>query len=441
MKNIKKKLIFTITMLIMFIFSINIIALAESDLNSFIEQENNYVSAAPTVESVELSTTFTSTDQIEVYLDTKRDDIEKIVISGWSGGPYDEYLVSKEAIFDELKGVYMVSFVLSEIVNTTTNQIDSSSKVLYYFDVCIYSTNGSMSYIKLDPVQYTESGIVSTVTNDEANNKVLEVTAEEDGYIAITTAEEGITEETEWQVATKGVNTYELPSETDVQSLRIAYKAGEEVTTEDITSGNSTYSIDTVSTLSTGDDVAAISDSTDVVNLIENGVIVGTYATIQEAFDAVEANVSGDISGGSSTDPIVMQMIQDTAMTETVTVDPTMNILFDLNGHTVSSTAQIAIQNDGTFELTDSAGNGVFKHTASGLYVTRTIYNTKDLKISGGNITLISYVNNSNYCIYSLGTTTSAATVEMTGGTISVSSSANYSDAKLVSIYNSSYSS
>lgn len=241
MKNIGKKLISVLMSLIIFSGMQTAYAAGKEIIqDEFYELENVYESKAPTVEVAELSSTFTSNNLIEVYVKTDREDIKRIVISGWSGGPYEQYLVSKDAKFDELRNVYTVSFALNEIVNTTTNQIDESSENLYYFDACVYSTNGSMSYLKLDAVQYVETGFTAKTTTDDKENKVIEIQAEKDGYVAILNAGEEVTENTNWQPVSQGINTCAIPANeteaTGTNQVQVLYKAGTEVEETETTS-------------------------------------------------------------------------------------------------------------------------------------------------------------------------------------------------------------
>ena len=199
MKNLRSKIIF-ITMIIMMFGMVcqtawkgnvaqattsqitgNSQTMQNSNEDEFSELLSEYESEAPKIESAELSSVFTSEKGIEVYLKTNRNDIKKVVISGWSGGVYKNYLTSKTAQYDEMRNIYTVTFSFDEIVNTETNKVESKEVAEYYFDACVYANNGSMSYANLDKVQYTESGIITTTTtNKETNKTEIEVIAEKD---------------------------------------------------------------------------------------------------------------------------------------------------------------------------------------------------------------------------------------------------------------------
>lgn len=267
MKNNRKKVI--IITMIMMIFGMVYQPTWASTEDEFSELLSGYESEAPKIESAELSSSITSEKGIEVYLKTNRSDIKKVVISGWSGGVYKNYLTSKTAQYDEMRNIYTVTFSFDEIVNTETNKVDSKEVAEYYFDACVYANNGSMSYANLDKVQYTESGIITTTTtNSETNETEIEVTAEKDGYVAVLNANEEATESTTWQKVTAGETvTMAVPASTtnsnattntttnnettdsdlevtaydaNIQQVKVLYKAGEEVTGEDLSNGNVT---------------------------------------------------------------------------------------------------------------------------------------------------------------------------------------------------------
>ena len=220
-----------------------------------------YESEAPTLDVAELSSTFTSEKEIEVYLTTTRNDIDNIVISGWSGGAYSKYKSSKTASYDETREIYTVTFNLDEIVNTNTNEIDNADEITYYFDACVYGTNGTMSYYNLDNVCYTSTGF-TTSTISSGDNVNLTINAVEDGEVAILSEGEEVTENTKWQSVSKGENTISLMSlkndseasdetvSSEVQTYQVLYKAAStsavtseevEVTTTNSLASSSTY--------------------------------------------------------------------------------------------------------------------------------------------------------------------------------------------------------
>ena len=133
----------------------------ESKSNEFAELEYVYESKAPEVEAAELSSTFTSEKEIEVYIKTNRTDIKNIVVSAWSGGAYSNFATSKEATFDALRGIYTVTFQVNEIMDTKTSEVSNSPETLFSFDAMVYSTNGAMTYLALDDVQYAANGFVA----------------------------------------------------------------------------------------------------------------------------------------------------------------------------------------------------------------------------------------------------------------------------------------
>lgn len=223
-----------------------------------------YESEAPTLDVAELSSTFTSEKEIEVYLTTTRNDIDNIVISGWSGGAYSKYKSSKTASYDETREIYTVTFNLDEIVNTNTNEIDNADEITYYFDACVYGTNGTMSYYNLDNVCYTSTGF-TTSTISSGDNVNLTINAVEDGEVAILSEGEEVTENTKWQSVSKGENTISLMSlkndseasdetvSSEVQTYQVLYKAAStsavtseevEVTTSGVVENISSYQDD-----------------------------------------------------------------------------------------------------------------------------------------------------------------------------------------------------
>ena len=172
---------------------------------------SEYVSEAPTLDVAELSSTFTSEKEIEVYLTTTRNDISEIVISGWSGGAYSNFKTSKTAIYDETREIYTVTFNLDEIVNTNTNEIDNADEITYSFDACVYGENNTMSYYTLDDVVYTANGFTYN-TQTSGDTTTLKLNATEDGQVAILAEGEELTDDTVWQDVTAGENSIALMS-------------------------------------------------------------------------------------------------------------------------------------------------------------------------------------------------------------------------------------
>ncbi len=176
---------------------------ANSDEGEFAEFENYYESKAPTIDTAELSSTFTSDKEIEVYLKTTRNDIKNIVISGWSGGAYSKYKTSKTAIYDSLRDIYIVNFNLDEIVNTNTNEKENVEINTYYFDACVYGTNGAMSYYNLDNVEYTATGFTCE-TQRSGDSVALKIKAEEAGKVEVIKGEEKVVESNNWKKMENG---------------------------------------------------------------------------------------------------------------------------------------------------------------------------------------------------------------------------------------------
>lgn len=203
--------------------------------DEFSELLSAYESKAPTVEVAELSSTFTSSNEIEVYLKTNRVDIEKVVISGWSGGAYSKYATTKKTSYDELRKIYTTTFQLNNIVNTETGAIDNLAEATFSFDAIVYSTNGTSTYVRLDNVQYAESGFVTELNKTQDGSSKITLTAEKEGYIAIVQSGDELTEETTWMKAEKGTNTYTLENKEETTEYVIYYKKGEEITTTSLT--------------------------------------------------------------------------------------------------------------------------------------------------------------------------------------------------------------
>ena len=235
MKKFKVK-VFLISMILLITGGLASLSLAGDIANQdeFAELENSYESVAPKLKAAELSSTFTSEKEIEVYLEAERNDISKIVISGWSGGAYSKYKTTKNATYDETREIYTVTFDLDEIVNTNTGKTENTDETTYSFDACVYGTNGAMSYYSLDDVCYTKAGFIAS-TKTSGDNVSLKLNAVEDGEIAILKAGEEVTENTVWQSVAKGENTISLMSLEDetneeaissnVQTYSIVYKA------------------------------------------------------------------------------------------------------------------------------------------------------------------------------------------------------------------------
>lgn len=206
-----------------------------TETDEFSELLSVYESKAPEIEVVELSSTFTSSNEIEVYLKASRDDIERVTISGWSGGAYSNFATTQVASYDELRGIYTTTFQLNNLVNTETGAIDALTEAIYSFDAMVYSTNGATTYARLDDVQYAENGFVTDLATDEENNQVVTLTAENDGYVAILPSGEEITEATTWMATRAGTNAYSLENGDETTEYTIYYKAGEEISTTSIT--------------------------------------------------------------------------------------------------------------------------------------------------------------------------------------------------------------
>ena len=235
MKKFKVK-VFLISMILLITGGITGISLADgaATLDEFAELESSYESTSPKLNAAELSSTFTSEKEIEVYLETSRNDIDKIVISAWSGGAYSKFKTTKNATYDATREIYIVTFNLDEITNTNTGARENAEEATYSFDACVYGTNKTMSYYNLDNVQYTKKGFIAS-TKTSGDNVDLTINAVENGEIAILKAGEEVSENTVWQSVTKGENTISLMSLEDetnedamssnVQTYSIVYKA------------------------------------------------------------------------------------------------------------------------------------------------------------------------------------------------------------------------
>lgn len=247
MKKFKVK-VFLISMILLITGGITGVSLADgaATLDEFAELESSYESTSPKLNAAELSSTFTSEKEIEVYLTTTRNDIDNIVISGWSGGAYSKFKTTKNTTYDTTREIYTTTFNLDEIVNTNTGAIENAEEATYSFDACVYGTNNTMSYYNLDDVQYTKKGFIAS-TKTSGDSVELTINAVQDGEIAILKEDEELTESTVWQSVTEGENTVSLISLEDetneeamssnVQTYNIVYKAqnATEVTTQDVT--------------------------------------------------------------------------------------------------------------------------------------------------------------------------------------------------------------
>ena len=78
MKKFKVK-VFLISMILLITGGITGVSLADgaATLDEFAELESSYESTSPKLNAAELSSTFTSEKEIEVYLETSRNDIDK----------------------------------------------------------------------------------------------------------------------------------------------------------------------------------------------------------------------------------------------------------------------------------------------------------------------------------------------------------------------------
>ena len=235
MKKFKVK-VFLISMILLITGGITGVSLADgaATIDEFAELESSYESTSPKLNAAELSSTFTSEKEIEVYLETSRNDIEKIVISAWSGGAYSKFKTTKNATYDATREIYTATFNLDEIINTNTGAKENAEEAIYSFDACVYGTNKTMSYYNLDNVQYTEKGFLAS-TKTSGDNVELTVKAEEDGEIAVLKDGEEVGENTVWQSVKKGENTISLMSLEDetnedamssnVQTYSVVYKS------------------------------------------------------------------------------------------------------------------------------------------------------------------------------------------------------------------------
>ncbi len=235
MKKFKVK-VFLISMILLITGGITGVSLADgaATIDEFAELESSYESTSPKLNAAELSSTFTSEKEIEVYLETSRNDIDKIVISAWSGGAYSKFKTTKNATYDATREIYTATFNLDEIINTNTGAKENAEEALYSFDACVYGTNKTMSYYNLDNVQYTEKGFLAS-TKTSGDNVELTVKAEEDGEIAVLKDGEEVGENTAWQSVKKGENTISLMSLEDetnedamssnVQTYSVVYKS------------------------------------------------------------------------------------------------------------------------------------------------------------------------------------------------------------------------
>ena len=235
MKKFKVK-VFLISMILLITGGITGVSLADgaATIDEFAKLESSYESTSPKLNAAELSSTFTSEKEIEVYLETSRNDIEKIVISAWSGGAYSKFKTTKNATYDATREIYTATFNLDEIINTNTGAKENAEEAIYSFDACVYGTNKTMSYYNLDNVQYTEKGFLAS-TKTSGDNVELTVKAEEDGEIAVLKDGEEVGENTVWQSVKKGENTISLMSLEDetnedamssnVQTYSVVYKS------------------------------------------------------------------------------------------------------------------------------------------------------------------------------------------------------------------------
>ena len=235
MKKFKVK-VFLISMILLITGGITGVSLADgaATIDEFAELESSYESTSPKLNAAELSSTFTSEKEIEVYLETSRNDIDKIVISAWSGGAYSKFKTTKNATYDATREIYTATFNLDEIINTNTGAKENAEEALYSFDACVYGTNKTMSYYNLDNVQYTEKGFLAS-TKTSGDNVELTVKAVEDGEIAVLKDGEEVGENTVWQSVKKGENTISLMSLEDetnedamssnVQTYSVVYKS------------------------------------------------------------------------------------------------------------------------------------------------------------------------------------------------------------------------
>ena len=235
MKKFKVK-VFLISMILLITGGITGVSLADgaATIDEFAELESSYESTSPKLNAAELSSTFTSEKEIEVYLETSRNDIEKIVISAWSGGAYSKFKTTKNATYDATREIYTATFNLDEIINTNTGAKENAEEAIYSFDACVYGTNKTMSYYNLDNVQYTEKGFLAS-TKTSGDNVELTVKAVEDGKIAVLKDGEEVGENTVWQSVKKGENTISLMSLEDetnedamssnVQTYSVVYKS------------------------------------------------------------------------------------------------------------------------------------------------------------------------------------------------------------------------
>ncbi len=384
-----------------------------SNLN---EEGSAYVSKAPKLDSVELSSTFTSSNEIEISLKTTRNDIEKIVISGWSGGAYSKYATSKVAVYDNENEVYKIQFQFNELVNTNTNQVESLSKAVYSFDAIVYSTNGSTSYYMLNDVQYTKDGFVANVQTDvNTNGSMVKVVAEKPGQVAILSEGEKINENTVWQEANAGENIYSVGEVEKNETFTIAYKAGEEINEGEGTDGNSEIAEDTISVA-----------NAEAVNVEGDNYKVGDnyYASLNEA---ITANKSTALNS-----EVTIEVVENVTELERVVILSDTKFLLNLSDKRVTSSwdhsESLKVSSDAELRII-AEKDGVI---ASG-EITKTSIITEsgeqhELIVNNGILTLDSgrlYTQQYSEigAVCNLQNTTSA-TLNVNGGTIEISGEA-----------------
>lgn len=133
--------------------------------------------------------------------------------------------------------------------------------------------------------------------------------------------------------------------------------------------------------------------------VIDNETVVfDEYVPVAQIGDFKYTSFQEAIDDAKDGDAIVL--LQDIALSDTLTVSADKVINLDLAGHTISQTKEQTagyqmILNDGNLTIDDSVGNGKISYTDSGNggeYISDTIYNRGTLTINGGTIENLSSV-------------------------------------------------
>ena len=148
--------------------------------------------------------------------------------------------------------------------------------------------------------------------------------------------------------------------------------------------------------------------------LIEDGIIIGEYRSIAEAYEAAR-------TGNANTS--IIKILCDITLDTPLTIAADKNITLDLNGKEITTSFKTtdAITNRGILEITDSVGNGKIAHNEMDGY--SVVRNNNQFVLSGGTLEVVnstSMTDDNVYGVYNAGGTSTIA-----GGNINLEAPSN----------------